>query len=129
MAVNRNGSETQEPVKKMTSEEKAIRNEPLQSGESFCQVTSEEQLLPWEESIKQRNMHKYKFGVKSPHSMKLHLKIKSPTGAVEDVVKQTRLYQDCKNLMMEDGQCFKLEQRSTKETCEPILCNGGNASS
>jgi hypothetical protein len=50
--------------------------------------TSEEQLLPREESIKQRDMHKYKFGVKSPRYMKLHLKIKPPTGVVEGMVKQ-----------------------------------------
>ena len=39
-------------------------------------------------SAKQKDMHRYKFGVKSPCSMKLHPENKSSTGIVEGMVKQ-----------------------------------------
>ncbi|KAK2410260.1 hypothetical protein QL285_045634 [Trifolium repens] len=69
----KSGSETQEPFAKMTKKrEKAIREELLQSGESSCKITSEEQFLPQEQSAKKRDMHEYKFGEKSLHSMILH---------------------------------------------------------
>ncbi|KAK2389519.1 hypothetical protein QL285_063104 [Trifolium repens] len=44
-------------------------------------------------SVKQKDMHRYKFGVKSPCSMKLHPENKSSTGIVEGMVKQTWSYQ------------------------------------
>ena len=40
-----------------------------------------------EESAKQKDMHKYKFGVKSPCSMKLPPEKKSSTGIVEGMAK------------------------------------------
>ncbi|KAK2363163.1 hypothetical protein QL285_088172 [Trifolium repens] len=81
-----------------------------------------------EERIKKRDMHEYKFGVKSPRSMKLHPKNKSSTGIVEGMVKQTWSYQ----IVIHIKRRWPVLQARTKEhrreTCEPILCNGGNAS-
>ena len=59
-------------IGKTIKERKAIREELLQLGEPSCKITSGEQLLHREESIKKKDMHESKFGVKSLCSMKLH---------------------------------------------------------
>ncbi|KAK2387970.1 hypothetical protein QL285_061694 [Trifolium repens] len=51
-AVYSNGSETQEPLAKMTREEKGHQDEQLRSGESICKIISKEQILPQEERRK-----------------------------------------------------------------------------
>ncbi|KAK2362063.1 hypothetical protein QL285_087159 [Trifolium repens] len=79
----------------------------------------------------QKDMHQYKFGVKSPRSMKLHLKIKSPTVVVEGMVKQDRDLSRLKGINYGRWQVLQAGTMEHKryETCEPILCNGGNDSS
>ncbi|KAK2388306.1 hypothetical protein QL285_062001 [Trifolium repens] len=77
-----------------------------------------------------RDMHKYKFGVKSPRSMKLHLKIKPPTVVVEGMVKQDRDLSRLKGINYGRWPVLRAGTRKhNRETRESILCNGGNASS
>ncbi|KAK2388898.1 hypothetical protein QL285_062535 [Trifolium repens] len=70
------------------------------SGMNYCNQENQSAKSPQKNNFflekkasKQRDMHKYKFGVKSPCSMKLHPENKSLTGIVEGMVKQTWSYQ------------------------------------
>jgi hypothetical protein len=78
---NSNGSEIQEPLTKMTWEEKShqewtVYNQKNQS----TKLTQKNKFFLVKKASWRVGMHKYKFGVKTQHFMKLHRKISRQQG-------------------------------------------------